>query len=91
MPIRVVSIMSSLGISGASSMYIGGAVRFALFCSFDMAIAMHSLLGPFVRLVHFIFWPRRFTMISCPAIGSRALTRTASGFSEMLPAVILKQ
>ena len=73
-------------------MYNGGAVRSALFCTLVMFMAMHSLLGPFVRLVALpCVAPRRFAMISSPATGSSALMRTASGFPGLLPAVTLKQ
>lgn len=73
-------------------MYNGGAVRSASFCALVMFMAMHSLLGPFVKLAVFLcFPPRRFAIISSPATGSRALMRTASGFPGLLPAVMLKQ
>jgi hypothetical protein len=67
-------------------MYRGGEVRSVLFCDFDMPIAMHSLLGPFVRFAALAcLAPRRFAIISWPTTGSRALMRTASG--QSLPAV----
>ena len=73
-------------------MYNGGLVRSVLFCDLDMFMAMHSLLGPLVRLEAFLcFAPRRFVIISSPATGSMALMRTASGFPGVLPAVTLKQ
>ena len=89
---RVVSTMSSFGTGGASSMYRGGEVRSVLFCDFDMPIAMHSLLGPFVRFAALAYLaPRRFAIISWPTTGSRALMRTASGLPGTWPAVTLKQ
>ena len=92
MPIRVVSTMLSCGMEGASLMYSGGVVRSVLFCERDIFMAMHSLLGPLVRLALFpCLAPRRFIIISWPATGSRALMRTASGFPGACPVVMLKQ
>jgi len=73
-------------------MYNGGVVRSVLFCDLDMFMAIHSLLGPLVRLVILLcFTPRRFVIMSSPATGSRALMRTASGFPGVVPVVTLKQ
>ena len=84
--------MSFSKIDDAYLIYNGGVVRSVLFCALDMSMAMHSLLGPLVKLVILPFRaPRRLIMISSPALGSRALMRTASGFPGTLPAVTLKQ
>lgn len=89
---RVVSTIFCCKMGEASSMYSGGLVRSALFCALVIFMAIHSLLGPFVRLVTLAFLaPRRLTIISSPATGSRALMSTASGFPGTLPTVTLKQ
>lgn len=67
MPTRVVLAMFFCGTAGASLMYNGGDIRSVLFCDRDMFMAMHSLLGPFVKLLFFFcLVPRRFAMISSP-------------------------
>ena len=89
---RVFSAMFFSGVGDASRIYSGGVVRSVLFCVLDMSMAIHSLLGPLVKLVALPFRaPRRLIIIFSPATGSRALMRTASGFPGTLPAVTLKQ
>ena len=61
-----------------------------LFSAFVMPIAMHSLLGPLVRLFSPVV-PRRFAIRSIPSTGSIALRRTASGFPPISLAVKLTQ